>query len=89
MPNPHAEIDRRILGEAISSTETLDNVVVLCNNYESGGQAQGLKETVELDEVLITYLNEGRTILRSEAKDYWNVSRATEKRYYKKISQVT
>ncbi len=41
MPNRYMEIDRRILGEAYGSTETLENVVTLCDDYESRWPGSG------------------------------------------------
>jgi hypothetical protein len=41
MLNRYAEIDRRILGEAYGSAETLENIVTLCDDYESRWPGSG------------------------------------------------
>jgi aminopeptidase YwaD len=41
MVNPYRELDRRILGEVHGSTETMDNLVVLCDEYRSRWPGSG------------------------------------------------
>jgi len=41
MVNPYSEIDRRILGEVYGSTETMENLVVLCDEYNSRWPGSG------------------------------------------------
>jgi Iap family predicted aminopeptidase len=39
--NPYEKLDRRILGQVYSSTETMDNLVVLCDEYGSRWPGSG------------------------------------------------
>ena len=39
--NPIKELDKRILGEVYSSSETMDNLVVLCDDYNSRWPGSG------------------------------------------------
>jgi Zn-dependent M28 family amino/carboxypeptidase len=41
MPTSYSEIDRRILGEAYGSVETLENVTTLCDDYDSRWPGSG------------------------------------------------
>jgi len=41
MVNPYEELDRRILGQVYGSTETMDNLVVLCDEYNSRWPGSG------------------------------------------------
>jgi hypothetical protein len=41
MVNPYEELDRRILGEVYGSKETMDNLVVLCDEYNSRWPGSG------------------------------------------------
>jgi len=41
MENPYADIDRRILGDAYGSVETLENVTTLCDDYDSRWPGSG------------------------------------------------
>ncbi len=41
MVNPYGELDRRILGEVYGSKETMDNLVVLCDEYNSRWPGSG------------------------------------------------
>jgi len=41
MVNPYGELDRRILGEVYGSTETVDNLVVLCDEHNSRWPGSG------------------------------------------------
>ena len=41
MGNPHRDIDRRILGEVYGSTETMENLIVLCDDYNSRWPGSG------------------------------------------------
>ena len=41
MGNPYAELDKRVLGEVYGSTETMDNIVVLCDEYGSRWPGSG------------------------------------------------
>jgi len=41
MVNPYADLDKRIFGEVYGSTETMDNLVVLCDDYNSRWPGSG------------------------------------------------
>ncbi|TRO49022.1 M20/M25/M40 family metallo-hydrolase [Candidatus Bathyarchaeota archaeon] len=41
MVNPFSDVDRRILGEVYGSTETMENLVVLCDDYNSRWPGSG------------------------------------------------
>ena len=41
MVNPYADLDKRILGEVYGSTETMDNLIVLCDEYNSRWPGSG------------------------------------------------
>jgi aminopeptidase YwaD len=41
MVNPYRELDKRILGQVYGSTETMDNLVVLCDEYNSRWPGSG------------------------------------------------
>ena len=41
MVNPYSDLDKRILGEVYGSTETMDNLVVLCDDYNSRWPGSG------------------------------------------------
>jgi len=41
LANPYGALDRRILGEVYGSTETMDNLVVLCDEYNSRWPGSG------------------------------------------------
>ena len=41
MVNPYRKLDRRILGQVYGSTETMDNLVVLCDEYNSRWPGSG------------------------------------------------